>query len=1859
VAIVAGDLTETRTADDRRWVRLPGGDGNVIARPKSSRALHDQEGKRKSLIEALCTAGGFTDTVRVRHPRGGFTCGTPLANDAEGARRTESRIDYVLVRDTRGGDDFNAMGAGGDARIAVRAAAVLSPSPFGAWPSVKHLPVLALLRGAFAFDCRTDTPRARGAPRTRVSMQRATVEDRQRAASAMTKLLLARGDNGDASLAERARELRHASCDAIDAFTTALVAAATIASTGTLPVSGGARRRAAWPKWILTIRRLRLRFHECLIRVTIDIDACKHDHRVTDALLRATAAAARCWHLARERATVTYGIALPNLAPMPHGAIALQCWLRTAVNALHDVDYRASKAFHLRVIEEREATRRLPDYDPHAPAEQQPRNESDLKRALKGVRQAPITAVVMDGGEVKRDPKEVAEVFCAAYERTFAASERKESERPVWWEKVIGKPKDHIDERWYDGLMAPISEHELRAAVHGTDWLSAAGHDDIGAGVWRAFIEESKTARDTLCEWASACIAARHRPAHGAVIVFQPIGKGKGKQHRTVAETRPIALQATLTKLVSKVLARRLSTIFARHPILHEEQRAFVRGGGSHHCVTALLDVCERARAEHGAAYFLFYDLKGAFDTVRHDDIAPALRRLKVPAAYIAWVASSLAELRGTVRISGESSREFGYHRGVPQGGPESPLWFVVVLDTLLTGLHQRARDDNGEHNDRCLHRLPRSDHAGGEAKGEARNDAASGDRGTIVGCAFADDVAVGAPALAALLEQHAWSVEWAHYHCMVFNAIKSFAAGITSTPFSECKDASAEEKEAIAATAVLIDGKAVEWKASNAVDYLGTTVSLISGGATRQAMNAVSAKIHALSALIQKARLRAATAVHAVNAFVIPAIEHRLRTTQPTDEDTQKWDALVSKIVCMRAGVVMRRPLPNAAAVASISGTTLPSHALTAARITEAFVRVNGRDHCTDTIAARRELAAVLADEKAAAQEYPLGRMASAVAAMRALKWQPRITDPAQRQAVIAGGEEKKAGLRSVYREADEHAGGQRRRYVAYTDGSAGSDPMDRVCSWAVLYDGEWLDHHQHLPIAVLDEKDLSMAMFENAPLISGRIDEENAHGSYAAELRAIWEALRGAPRTCPLTIRTDSESAIRAINGWRAGDDIGRIRARKGCRPYLRLISDAMDQRALDVERSGNGDGSPAVAFEHVKAHSGIRSVEAFGNRIVDCAAKNARTASLPADRHPQLNAAMGERWMAIFEELPHTDSRSAVPEANSMRSKRSSRPSRMAAKAALVAVAATHNGDLSVTKGEAEKELKYRVVVNDIRRSAMLRLRELAVEEWRKSESQGRYATSAVGARELWQHVAGAGIPRESPPSRETTGDEQRNKRASARSTAHASAHRSPSEVGVVTYRSEVSALVLRHLTNTAQHQTLLSTRSTAGVVWKCTACEMAKAAMRERGDRHRPPAPIAITTAHLWECIAPAVCKARTDAALALTHFRQRYGRGEGQHAIAVGEVKRVQSVANDTAYLRWFRTAMIAEPRAQAGADAAAVLDGGDGKRGGEAKRGNDGTAEDAEAVAAAIGAFTARRAKEIMKGEDWRLEEKGKEWRDAAVHDLRVLCVRAMRRIWAASSQSRAPITVAAYHRAVAASSHAWHRASGDGSARQWAAERDSASDTERSGDEEAIDSIIDNGGEALTDGSAASDDDGGGVSSADDGSGGATAATRGDRRSRAHHRRRSAAVAPATPPPLRHAAVSDVSDGDNGDTSPRRSARAMRSSRAQRRGGAIGALRLNFAVLAVIALAAVACAAETAKGNSFMCDVRRRDHRSSGDCHSTRATTALKSSPIQIRIGGGGGVVMKENVLVNGDDGGGCSSMVGHHCLRDRGRVR
>ena len=1324
-------------------------------------------------------------------------------------------------------------------------------------------------------------------------------------------------------------------------------------------------------------------------------------------------------------------LAIPLLHRAPDTAYLIRSWAMEARNRLRHAMREAERVRAIRAVNSfhrrrAQAAASGVSSDGLAPPELQPKCIADLQRVVSGVRPPPVSAVTIVGPDQQpralTSPPAVAAAFADSYASVFAHRPARQP-RPPADDAVV----DDIDPSWWDGLMDAVSDDELVAAVSDVGWQSGAGHDGLSGGVWRALISGSAAVRTAIVDWCTGLIAHRYMPAHGKHSIFSPLQRtstgGRRDAALRISDTRPIALQPTLTKLPAKIFARRFSTRLARHPIL-TGQYGFIRGGSAHACTTALMDACERAIAERGSAFFLFVDFKAAFDAVRHDAIGPALRRLRVPESYIAWANSSLTGMTGAVRTAGAVSAPFPVLRGTPQGGPQSPHWYICPLDSGLATVHAAIPPLLRSH------RLP----APASVPAEAASTGAASERLAVTAVAFADDLSVVTKDCQGIDVALTSIVKWGVPQDATVSGPKTLAAGITydaeNDTMVDVRAMHADGRTMNHGLTLRVDGVPIRWQEADAIAHLGTTFSLLSGGRAEAAVSSVTRSLNFMCRNLQAQRLHVATTVFTINTFVLPRVDHRLRLMQPRATAVAGWDSLITSTVLTRAGVY--RWLVKREAVVAVTGVRLPSHSLLATRIADGFARLNGRDDAADTIAARREFSVAVSDPVAYRSLYPFARMRAFLDAVAHLGWRAhRVEDLTDRSVPLANAVDiATAASLAECRAAAEAASGRKfaggrggvdlLRCVAYTDGSASSDPADAACAWAVLFGGEWLAGYSGFGsvLASLPEAALpaarSRGLFAGAPLFGGRIDPQFAHGSYAAELRAILEAVWRSPRGCHLTIRTDARSAVDAIAAWRAAEPFGRERAKMKCRPLLAAISDAMDEHTLrwqyanaaDSKRGGGqggGDGKAAalpapeaacaVVLQWIRGHESGIDADAVANRVADCEAKWQRTSS---DQQQQLHLGTAERWLSLTEQLAAPPAAAAVDgrqrAERSRYPRRERKPSARAAAAAAMFDGSSEGEDKKEDKEDAKDSndndngvhhapgpVLRHALIDDIRSAARRQLRRMAAAEWRSAtadSSQRRYAACADGAAEQWRCLAGDGAP------------------PVERSAAPPVVRRCDSLSAALLLRT-VSDSLERHLPLRGKDG-LQPARAMDRVVlpvWTCTHPACSEREAKRQGIRPQQ-ARVLFTTAHLFECTAPLVAQQRCDAAARLQRLTDRYRHdhapaGDVDDDRAEAEAAAVQAAMSDDGwYLRWWRVHAVAQPRSRPGS-------------------GDDGSVADAEAVGAAIGAFTANRARAAMRSAAWRV---AKERRGAAVADLRWLAMRTVRSLWFASATTRVAV---------------------------------------------------------------------------------------------------------------------------------------------------------------------------------------------------------------------------------------------------------
>lgn len=90
--------------------------------------------------------------------------------------------------------------------------------------------------------------------------------------------------------------------------------------------------------------------------------------------------------------------------------------------------------------------------------------------------------------------------------------------------------------------------------------------------------------------------------------------------------------------------------------------------------------------------FILKVDFVKAFDLVSWEFLLELLKARGFGVRWMAWIEKILSSTKANVMINGSPNGYIHYHRGLRQGGPLSPLLFVLVTD-VLSAMFNHALD--------------------------------------------------------------------------------------------------------------------------------------------------------------------------------------------------------------------------------------------------------------------------------------------------------------------------------------------------------------------------------------------------------------------------------------------------------------------------------------------------------------------------------------------------------------------------------------------------------------------------------------------------------------------------------------------------------------------------------------------------------------------------------------------------------------------------------------------------------------------------------------------------------------------------------------------------------------------------------------------------------------------------------------------------------------------------------------------------------------------------------------------------------------------------------------------------------------
>ena len=216
----------------------------------------------------------------------------------------------------------------------------------------------------------------------------------------------------------------------------------------------------------------------------------------------------------------------------------------------------------------------------------------------------------------------------------------------------------------------------VRRYLKGLDVSKATGPDGIPARVLKQCAAELS---QPLSQLFSLCFQHGTQPSMWKTANVVPIHK---KRSRTAVQNyRPVSLLSVLSKVMEKVVNRRIMTYLEKENLLSKHQFGFRTGLGTADLLTSLNHQWLSCINTGGAVRVLAVDIAGAFDRVSHLGVLHKIRSYGLGDTLHRWLTSYLTDRNPQVVVGGATSQPFPIAAGVPKGSILGPTLFLLYVN--------------------------------------------------------------------------------------------------------------------------------------------------------------------------------------------------------------------------------------------------------------------------------------------------------------------------------------------------------------------------------------------------------------------------------------------------------------------------------------------------------------------------------------------------------------------------------------------------------------------------------------------------------------------------------------------------------------------------------------------------------------------------------------------------------------------------------------------------------------------------------------------------------------------------------------------------------------------------------------------------------------------------------------------------------------------------------------------------------------------------------------------------------------------------------------------------------------------------
>lgn len=294
---------------------------------------------------------------------------------------------------------------------------------------------------------------------------------------------------------------------------------------------------------------------------------------------------------------------------------------------------------------------------------------------FNGKRSFEIITALNINGRSETDPKEIANALGNSFANSsneHSIKRRKYILKATNKYHIVESPSVHI-------INQKITRLEFNAALAKTKNTSAPGFDQITYAVIKRLPEHYL---DELLEIYNNIFSEGVFPQAWKIAKVIPLQKNNTDPF-DISSYRPISLLSCFSKLLEKILAKRLQFWININNLMNPNQMGFQTGKSTTDALVKLSIHAVNGMNQKCHTDCIALDLSKAFDKCWPETILAQLKKWGLKGNMLTIISSFLRERKLMISTNEMKSNLFQVHFGVPQGSPLSALLFTVAINGL------------------------------------------------------------------------------------------------------------------------------------------------------------------------------------------------------------------------------------------------------------------------------------------------------------------------------------------------------------------------------------------------------------------------------------------------------------------------------------------------------------------------------------------------------------------------------------------------------------------------------------------------------------------------------------------------------------------------------------------------------------------------------------------------------------------------------------------------------------------------------------------------------------------------------------------------------------------------------------------------------------------------------------------------------------------------------------------------------------------------------------------------------------------------------------------------------------------------